>query len=125
MIQEICLAPRNSLVLIMDQTVGEVPENMGQSLLAATRSCIAIGTRSETDGQTRISLSDEKPFGIPNEPPVFDGVIPTPSKMLTVCSVLDESLLALSVLHSNTRVQIWANDRIEPDRIWIVGSKAG
>jgi hypothetical protein len=49
------------VIFIMDQSVGEVPKAMNKALVAATPSCIAVGTLSEHDGETLISLSDGAP----------------------------------------------------------------
>lgn len=120
MIYETHVAPPNSLILVMDQKVGEVPDSMNHGMVAATASCVAVGTLSEADGETFISLSDEVPSRLPKQAPVFDGVLPTPTKRLAVCSVQDEPLLALDVPSSSTRVRIWANHPAEANEIWIV-----
>ena len=48
--------PPNSLVLVEDSSGGELPTSMNQSLIAATASCVAVGCRSEDDGETEIVL---------------------------------------------------------------------
>ena len=110
----------NSLILVMDQTIGEIPNSMNQTLIAATSSCVAVGTICEADGETSLTLSDERPPRLPKEVPAFDGVIATPSRKLSICSVHDEQLLALDVANSSTRVRIWANHPSEPSEIWVV-----
>lgn len=120
MIHEAHVAPPNSVILVMDQTVGEVPVSMHQGSVAATASCVAVGTRSEADGNTRITLSDESPPRMSKDPPVFDGVLPIPSKRLSVCSVLDNELLVLDVPTTSMRVRIWINDPVEPSELWIL-----
>lgn len=116
------ITPPNSLILVMDQFVGIVPESMNGKLTAATPTCIAIGTLSEHDGPTHITLTDESQGSISGEL-VFDGVIKTPTGKLAVCTVLDEKILEAVVSQEITRVQIWANDRAEPDIILILVSK--
>lgn len=101
----------------MDQSVGEIPESMNESLVAATPSCIAIGTLSEYDGETLISLSDEASLYEVDLFIIFDGVLKTPTRKLSLCSVLDETLITLEVATENTRVQVWVNDDKEPDKI--------
>jgi hypothetical protein len=123
-IHETRVAPPNSLVLVMDHTLGNVPDSMNQNLVASTQSCVAVGTLSEADGETFLSLSDETPSRLPNRAPVFDGVLPTPSKRVSVCSVRDEPLLLLDVPASRTRVRVWANHTSEPNEIWIVVGEA-
>lgn len=114
------LAPRNSIILVMDRTVGVIPETMGGGLVASTPTCIAIGTLSEHDGETSISLSDEAPPAGEGGHARLDVVLKTPSRSLSVCSVLDEVLLEMNVPSDETRVQVWANDDAEPDNIVIV-----
>lgn len=118
--QTVKVAPSNSVILVMDRTAGYIPEGMGNELVVSTPTCIAVGTLSEHDGETSISLSDEgSPSGF-GPGPKFDGVLKTPSKNLAVCSVLDEVLLETRVPSSETHVQVWANDDNEPNRIAVV-----
>ena len=110
MYRSIDVAPRNSLVLVMDRSAGVIPETLGEGLVAATSSCIAVGTRQEHDGETSISISHgDAPYGVA-EALVFDGLIETPSKVLSICSVLGDVLLELPVAAQKTRVQVWVND---------------
>jgi hypothetical protein len=120
MLQTVAAAPRNSLILVMDRSVGVIPETLAGGLVSATPTCVAVGTLSEHDGETTISLSDEGPQSGFGANPKFDGVMKTPSKTLSVCSVPDEVLLEMPVSSDETRVQIWANDPLEPDAIAIV-----
>jgi hypothetical protein len=113
------LAPPHSLVLIEDSNGGEIPDSMSQSLIATTDSCIAVGCRAEDDGETEIVLGDCKNMNISSEQPMFDGFLQTPSRKLAVRTVLGATLLEISVLESNTRLMIWANDPTEPDHIAI------
>lgn len=116
----VTVAPSNSLVLVMDRAVGVIPEKMGGGLVAATSTCVAVGTLSEHDGETSISLSDEGATSELGTEPVFDGVMKTPSRVLSVCSVLDDVLIEMAVPSDETRVQVWVNDGAEPDKIAIV-----
>lgn len=115
----VTLAPKNSLILVMDRAVGVIPETMAGGLVAATPTCIAVGTRSEHDGETSISLSDEATPSGGGSHLRFDGVLKTPSRRISVCSVLDEVLLEMGIPSDETRVQVRANDAAEPDNIAI------
>jgi hypothetical protein len=123
MTKEVRIAPKNSVILVMDQSVGEVPRAMNKALVAATTSCVAVGTLSEHDGETLISLSDETPPHRAGMSRVFDGVVTTPARKLSVCSILDETLVTLDVPGVKTRVQVWANDEREPDQLYIVANE--
>ena len=117
------ISPPNSLVLVMDPSVGQIPDSMSGSLVASTSTCIAIGTLSEHDGVTHVSLSD-RPDVAPDGSPTFDGVLETPDNRAAVCSVLDEVILEMKVPTGRTRVRIWANDPMEPSEIHIVVTSA-
>jgi len=71
-------------------------------------------------GHTRISLDAGKRQG-ESEAPTFDGVLETPGGTIAVLSSHDQVLLQIGVESARTRVQIWANDTSEPDRIdiWV------
>lgn len=118
--KEISIAPENSLILIMDRTIGEIPETMNGVLVASTDSCIAIGTLCSIDGETLITLSNENVIIEGNKLPIFDNILNTPSKMISVCTVLNKAILEMEVKESRTRVQIQVNHSSEPDNIRIV-----
>jgi hypothetical protein len=117
------IAPPNSLILVMDQSVGVIPglEGSDASRPAATRSCIAVCTLAAVDGETSILLSDEAAdlLGHPGSP-IFDGVIDTPAHRISVVSTQLELLAEVEVAWLRTRVRIWTNDPVEPDEIAIV-----
>jgi hypothetical protein len=116
---QIRIAAPNSVVLVMDPSIGEIPETMGGASIAATLSCIAVGTLSALDGETLISLSDEL-RDAPEEEPAFDGTVETPERRVSVCSVMNRSLLECEVTTDTTRVRIWTNHASEPDVVRIV-----
>jgi hypothetical protein len=96
---------------------------MDTALVAATSSCIAVGTLCEYDGETLISLSDVVlPLGV-DMSLVFDGALRTPTRKLSLCSVLNEALITLDVPAESMRVQIWSSDDTEPDRIHVVAKE--
>lgn len=118
------IAPPNSLLLIMDRSVGRIPESMAGGPVAHTRSCVAIGTRSGQDGTTHVTLECGSRHAA-RETPVFDGVLHTPDRRVAVCSVLDDVILEVEVATDRTRVLILANDYTEPDEIRILVSADG
>jgi len=112
------IAPPNSLILVSDFGGGEIPASMNQSLIAATDSCIAVGTRAEDDGESEISLGRADTIDVSYEP-VFVGRIKTPSRRVAVRTVLGDVLLEMDSLTTETIVRIWVNDSTEPDQIAI------
>jgi len=115
------IAPPNSLLLLMDQATGEIPDIIGERLVAATSSCVAVGTLSEQDGTTRLTLTDE-PAPEDDAAPVYDGVIATPARKLAACTVLLETIVEIDVPSQATRVRVWANHATEPDDIRVLVS---
>lgn len=114
--------PPYSVILLMDRSAAIIPESMNGQLLAMTPSCIAVGTLSEYDGKTHISLSDDILPTLSMEKAVCDSVIETPSKVLSICTVLDEILLEIHVPQKVTRLRVWVNSASEPDRIIVVAT---
>jgi len=116
------VAPPNSLLLIMDPSVGEIPESMSGALVAANATCIAIGTLSAQDGSTQVfvgRLDEDEGTGTQCQI-VFDGVLATPQKRIVVASVMEDIFFETQVSGTHTRVRIRANDSSEPNEIRIV-----
>lgn len=111
-------APPNMLVLIGDRS-GDISETMADRLVAATSSCVAVGTQYSYDGETSITVSDE-PADLKDGSLAFDGVLLASSRTVFICTVFDEVLLEMSVPTNQTRVQIWTNHPSEPDAIAVV-----
>jgi hypothetical protein len=109
--------PPNSLILIGDPR-GEAPPSIGTQLVAATASCIAVGTGSDVDGVTRIRLLDSAT----NLPPhlAFNGAVELSSGILTVRSVLGVTYLERAIAQPKVPIQIWVNDSSEPGDVCIV-----
>lgn len=67
---------------------------------------VTLGERVDHDGLTQ----------------VFDEVLETPSRTLTVSTVHDDTLLELRLATERTRVRIWVNAAQEPDDIRVVAT---
>jgi len=100
----------------MDFSVGNLPARLRGALVAATDSCVAIGTLSQIDGETTIMLTDSIE-GLSVGALVFDGVLVTPSREISVCNVHNEKLLTLPLKALSVRIRVFANDLSEPDDI--------
>jgi hypothetical protein len=119
MYESITVSPPNSLILVMDHASGELPTDIAGKLIAATASCVAVGTLSAADGETTITLTDEFDEARKEFELVFDDAVLTPQREISVCNVRNEKLLTVQAPSLITRVQIYANDDREPDRIVI------
>lgn len=113
------IAPPNSLVLIVDASGGVVPASMSGSLIASTDSCIAVGCRSDVDGDTEFKLGQASEVD-PGGQPVFLGRLRTPSLKVVLQTVTGQAILESSVTQRETTIRVWANDPVEPDQV-IVG----
>ena len=107
----------NSVLLVMDQVNGVIPDAMSGGLIATTPSCIAVGTASESDGNVEIELTDESPEVDEQMRCVSESKLQTPNREVAVCSIHDDKLLAIHVNHDISVVQVWVNHMTEPDRI--------
>ncbi|MBB3344740.1 hypothetical protein [Luteimonas sp. RC10] len=121
--ESVALSPQNSLILVMGHELGEIPDYFGSELVAATGSCLAIGTLAAPDGETAITFADSTE-DIEGVELVYDGVLSTPNKEVAVCDVLGEKLIVMPSAASFTRIKIFANDLTEPDQIVIVAQPA-
>ena len=116
------IAPPNSVILVMEPGLGEVPRMMGGQLVSATPSCVAVGTLAEFDGETTITLSsavvvaDDRELGTL----VFEQQIVVSGGRIAVCTVRLDAVLEIAVEGTSPRVRIWVNDLAEPDAIHIV-----
>lgn len=113
------LFPKNSLLLVMDYSIGEIPDSIGHGPVSSTGSCVAVGTLAEMDGETDVTLTDTADAVVPKNL-VFDGTLETPAKEISVCSVDDEKLLTIPVGSEKIRVKIFTNDESEPDQIAVL-----
>jgi hypothetical protein len=116
------IAPRNSLLLVMDRDSREIPDSLNGQLVAATPSCIAVGTFSAADGETTVTLSDDRLSvpGIENLKRVFSGILATPRNVAEVYTVLLEPVLTLPVQNDRCSIEIWANHETEPDTLYVL-----
>jgi hypothetical protein len=120
--KSIQIAPPNSFIVVIDRASKlDVPRVIaGRKNVAGTPSCIAIGTLCNIDGETCVSLTDQAPPG----EPVYDGILETPKRRVSVCSMLLDPFVECDVPSETTRVRVWTNRPSEPDNIQIVVESA-
>lgn len=116
MTTEARIAPKNSLLLVMDRDSGKIPDSMDGKLVVSTPSCIAVGTLSEVDGETSVVLTNETAVAYSRSGlhKIFSGFLATPSKEAHICTVLLHTVAKLSVLSAESSVEIWAENGNEP-----------
>lgn len=115
------LAPPNSLLLVLDPRTGELPTSLAGTPIATTSSGLAIGTLAEVDGETEVHLVDAAEAREPSQLAMrWDGVLTTTGR-LGILTIYNEVLLEMDV-GDLVRVQVWTNDSVEPDVIWIAAA---
>lgn len=119
-VKALSVNPTNSLLLFMDAQAPQIPESMGGKAVAATDSCIAVGTREEYGGpiELRIASADE---GI-NLPAleIYDGVLRVTSGSLAVANIFGKQFVRWPLNTSSVSVRIYTNHSTEPDEIVVL-----
>ena len=109
----------NSLVLLMDHSVGVPPDSLGSAIVAATPTCIAIGTVSEFDHSVSIAITDNyeaKNIGLVK---VHAGVLSVPTMNLSLVNTANAILATAGVDSTSTSIEVWVDDQREPTEIVI------
>lgn len=109
----------NAMVLLMDFTSGVPPSTFEGNLVSSTDTCVAVGTRSEFDGKTTMTVLSGEQIQLPsNAAIVFDGRIRVGTNGLSLVNSLNVRLLSIPWSAGDAHVVIWANDPLEPDCLW-------
>jgi hypothetical protein len=76
---------------------------------------------SDSNGETEVTVGamDELPS---REGSAFDGELETPSHAIVIWTVSRQIILRAPVSRSRTRVRIWVNRRVEPDKVIVAVS---
>lgn len=109
----------NAVVLIGDRA-GDVPETMEGSLTSATSTCVAVGTVSDANGETRLRLIDRAEARDLPRHLAFDGRLEMPTHRLTIASVLDEVYFERVIEDTSVHLQVWVDDSNEPSDVCVV-----
>jgi len=115
---EISVSAPNSLLLVTTSDQPEIPASMDARLIASTSTTVAVGTLSESDGQTVVRLTDETPDqesdGVQL---VYEGRLEGGAGFVRVIDVRGEAYLEWGDVPESFRLRIWANDPSEPDLV--------
>lgn len=112
------LALPNSLILVMDPTARDIPRSMGDLLVSATTSVVAIGCRAEVDGETEVRLGNDWEVDL-GTAPAFIGPLDVPTGIVSVRTVLGEEILLQKVGRRRVTLRVWTDDSSEPTLIGI------
>jgi len=119
MTRSIRIAPPNSYILVADVLRhDQLPDFTTQARIDGTKFCVAVGCEVDLDGETDITIGPA-PDVDPGNRPVFDTILETPNRKVTVWTIEIEKLLEEKVATGRTRVRIWGNRPEFPDRVVI------
>ncbi len=102
----------NGLLLVVGGRRAEVPASIADGIVAATPTCVAVGTRHPVDGPVTVSLATigSRESGAL----LFDGLLDTPDLEVRVEDVNAVEYLKLSVGADRVRVRVFTDDVSEP-----------
>lgn len=109
----------NSLLFVNDASNENIPEIDGKGGLWTNSSCVAVSCLPDSDGDTKIILGPVLEVGIAQHL-LFEGSVNTPTRKLSVDTVLAEILLETDVPDTKTHLKIWT-DGYPDSKIIIVG----
>jgi hypothetical protein len=106
----------------MDPASRDIPASLQGKPFASTSAVLAIGTLSEFDGDTHLTLANEdllyeSQTGMSQ---VFSGELETPQGQICICDIGLNPILSLRTESKRTHIQVLANDTFEPSVVGIV-----
>jgi|SRR5580692_7044384 hypothetical protein len=116
--KSISLPVPNAVFFITGSDTRDMPKIERGSNIWSTPTCIAVGCTPDVDGETRIAIGLSPQVSLSSKP-AFDGLLETPSRVVSVDFVPGKKVLEQNVLSSNTRIRIWANHPIAPNDVTI------
>lgn len=113
------LSAPNSLLLVFDPDLGELPSPMDGEAIAATDSAIVIGALSEFDGESQITVASASNvrFDVTLQPR-WRGTLRTVGR-LAIMTVSQEIGIEIPAPFK-VDVAVLTNDPSEPDQIWVL-----
>ena len=127
MIIDLTISPQNGMIFITGDKCTELPDWQRGDTLRSNDSCILMGTRPPCDGETRLTMTDDRqsPSGMTDLQRVFKGEVSVPTGEVQVFTVLLEPLAVVPVNSTECLVEVWVDDPQEPSRIWVrVGAQS-
>ena len=113
MTKTVLLSPPKGVLLVMDRDSGQLPafDEFFEDQVAATDSCLALGTANEEQREILVCLTDDPPEIAPYAgwPMIFTGRISTPNRELHVCTFDAEIAASCRVQGESTQVTALAS----------------
>lgn len=97
----------------------DVPAGVSGAAFATNRQCINVGCRMWHDAEIEITLGLHGTVERSGQPRL-DWSIATPDRQVLLFDANHPELMSLPVKTGNTRIRIWTNHHIEPDKVIVV-----
>ncbi|HYK23139.1 MAG TPA: hypothetical protein VEU75_00585, partial [Candidatus Acidoferrum sp.] len=99
----------NSLLFIKDTRTKDLPMIDGYGSIWTTSSCVAVSCLPDCDGSTEVVIGNPSDLQNTAGKLLFDAVLETPNKCVSVETVLAEKILEKDVPNATTHVRIWTD----------------
>lgn len=109
----------NSILFIKDSRTKDLTKIDGHGSFWTTPSCIAVSCMPDCDGSTEVAFGNLSEFQSKAGKLLFDALLETPSRRITVETVLAEKILEKNVLNATTRVRIWTDGFRDTEKVLI------
>ena len=107
----------NAILFVLDPNNEDVnvPSYIDGELIAATETCVSIGTQTEIDGETQVSLIFDREEG--DSILIFSGSIIVPTGTIAIVNSYFHRLLIENVQTKTVDINIYVNDSSYPSEV--------
>jgi hypothetical protein len=116
----VTISPPNSILFVLDPTNKDVivPSYINEELIAATETCVSVGTQASVDGEVSVSLDfgSITPSGFYQ---TFAGNVAAPGGKVAVVTAEFQRLLELDVPKGKVDLVIWVDDLHNPAQVTV------
>lgn len=112
------IAPEYAGFYIAGTRSVEVPIGGEPRTVRASEDCINMGCLNAQDGDTVVFLGLAAEL-VRSDKPIYDGLLNTQSGLVLLFDSNMPEILSMAVPTFETRVRIWVNRLLEPDRVQI------
>lgn len=97
----------------------DVPVEYGADGVFGNRECLVISCLYWNEGDTTITMGPYGELPQQDNAPEFDGILSTPDRKVVLHDANLPEILMMDVDDTSTRVRIWTNHPVAPDRVTI------
>lgn len=112
------IAPEYASFYIAGSRKVEVPIGGEPTTVRASKDCINMGCLNAQDGDTLVFLGWATELAR-SDKPIYDGLLNTQGGLVLLLDANMPEILSMTVPTPETRVRIWANRLLEPDKVHI------